>query len=109
MRTENTCLLGRSSKGDACHVHRKFFTFFCMLWFIARIDLCVKYFTMQWLQKHNGDEEQNIQCLCEKLQADSEYVQNMCDKFAYAVKHVTMSVLGHIEHMGHANLLNTAA
>jgi hypothetical protein len=109
MRTENTTQLGRSSKGDACHVHRKFFKFFCMLWFIARIDLCVKYFTMQWLQKHNGGEEQNIQCLCEKLQADLVYVQNMCDKFAYAVSHVSASVLSHIEHMGQANMLNTAA
>ena len=107
MRTENTTQLGRSSKGDACHVHRKFFKFFCMLWFIARIDLCVKYFTMQWLQKHNGDEEQNIQYLCEKLQDDTVYVQNMCDKFAHAISHVSASVLSHIEHMGQANLLNT--
>jgi hypothetical protein len=109
MRTENTTQLGRSNKGDACHVHRKFFKFFCMLWFIARIDLCVKYFTMQWLQKHNGDEEQNIQSLCEKLQKDTVYVQNMCDKFAHAVSHVSTSVLSHIDHMGQANLLNTAA
>ncbi|KAJ1476976.1 hypothetical protein T484DRAFT_1750306 [Baffinella frigidus] len=109
MRTENTTQLGRTSKGDACHVHRKFFKFFCMLWFIARIDLCVKYFTMQWLQQHNGGEKQNIQCLCEKLQGDTLYVQNMCDKFAHAVAHVSASVLSHIEHMGQANLLNITA
>lgn len=108
MRTENTTQLGRSNKGDACHVHRKFFKFFCMLWFVARIELCVKYFTIQWLQKHNGSDEQNIQSLCEKLQADTEYVQSFCDKFSHAVTHVSKSVLSHIDHMGHANLLNTA-
>jgi hypothetical protein len=108
MRTDNTTQLGRSSKGDTCHVHRKFFKFFSMLWFIARIDLCVKYFTMQWLQKHNGGEEQNIQCLCEKLQGDVVYVQSMCDKLAHAISHVSVSVLSHMEHMGQANLLNTA-
>lgn len=109
MRTENTTQLGRSNKGDACHVHRKFFKFFCMLWFIARIDLCVKYFTVQWLQTHNNDEEQNIQALCEKLQADSKCVQSICDRFSHAITHVSVSVISHIDHVGHANLLNTEA
>jgi hypothetical protein len=109
MRTENTTQLGRSNKGDACHVHRKFFKFFCMLWFIARVDLCVKYFTVQWLQTHNNEEEQNIQTLCEKFEADSQAVQSMCDRFSHAIAHVSMSVLTHIDHVGHANLLNTDA
>ena len=107
MRTENTTQLGRSNKGDACHVHRKFFKFFCMLWFVARIDLSIKYYTVQWLQIHNKDEEQNIQALCEKFQADSACVQSMCDRFSHAISHVTASITSHIEHVGHANLLNT--
>jgi hypothetical protein len=78
-----------------------------MLWFIARIDLCVKYFTVQWLQTHNSTEEQNIQALCEQFEADSKCVQSMCDRFSHAIAHVSASVLSHIEHVGNANLLNT--
>jgi hypothetical protein len=107
MRTENTTQLGRSNKVESCHVHRKFYKFFCMLWFIARIELCIKYFTMQWLQKNNTGLEQNIQTLCTKLQADTDYIQSICEKFTHATEHVIKSTKMHIEHTGRSTILNT--
>ena len=109
MRTENTTQLGRSNKGETCHVHRKFYKFFCMLWFVARIELCVKYFTIQWLHKHNGTVEHNIQVLCEMLNADTGYMDSLCQKFSHALHHVSNSVVAHIHHMGRTNLIDTSA
>jgi hypothetical protein len=109
MRTENTTQLGRSNKGDPCHVHHKFYKFFCMLWFVTRIELCIKYFTLQWLQKHNSEIEQNIQVLCERFEADTEYIQAMSDKFSQATHHVATSVLTHLEHTSRGSMLNTSS
>ena len=106
MRTENTTQLGRSNKGDVCYVHRKFHAFFTMLWFVARFELCIKYATTQWLQHNNNTSDGKIQILCEKLQNDESFIQNICQSILHATQHVTDSVIMHIKRMGCGSMLN---
>jgi hypothetical protein len=106
MRTENTTQLGRSNKGEVCYVHRKFHVFFTMLWFIARFELCIKYATIQWLQQNNVTPTQNIQKLCEKLQNDVSFTNNMCRSILHATQHVTDSVIMHVKRVGPGTMLN---
>jgi hypothetical protein len=109
MRTENTTQLGRSNKGEVCYVHRKFHGFFTMLWFIARFELCIKYATIQWLQRNNATANHNIQQLCEKLQTDPSFTKNICRSILHATQHVTDSVIMHIKRTGRGTMLNVNA
>jgi hypothetical protein len=105
MRTENTTQIGRSNKGDICHVHRKFHIFFTMLWFISRFELCIKYATLQWLQENNSSVN-NIQTLCEKLQKDQSFTESISKSIIMATQHVTDSIIMHVQRMGRGSMLH---
>jgi hypothetical protein len=107
MRTDKIVAFGKTSKGDVCYVHQKFHDFFCKLWFLARIDICIKQFTEFWCQVRADRclKGNDYKGLCAQLQADDECVNTFCQYFIASMQHVEKSLTTHVENCNATNLL----
>jgi len=107
MRTDKIVSIGKSSKGDVCFVHKKFHDFFCRLWFLARIDICVKQFTNLWCQERADKtlKSGDFKGLCKQLKEDHDFVDLFCQYFASSVDHVEKSLVNNVAYCNSNNLL----
>lgn len=108
MRTDKIVSIGKSSKGDVCFVHQKFHEFFCRLWFLARIDICIKQFTTLWCQVRADKslKSSDYKSLCEQLKEDHEFVDTFCRYFVSSMDHVENSLVKHRTHCSENTLLH---
>ena len=108
MRTDKIVSIGKSSKGDVCFVHQKFHNFFCRLWFLARIDICVKQFTNLWCQERADKtlKTGDFKGLCAQLKEDHDFVNLFCQYFATSIDHVEKSLTQNVTHCNSTDLLN---
>jgi hypothetical protein len=109
MRTDKIVCIGKSSKGDVCFVHQKFHGFFCKLWFLARIEVCIKQFTQLWCQVRADKnlKPTDYKGLCSQLKNDHEFVNKLCQYFITSIQHVQKSLTQHIEQCSTKTLLKT--
>ena len=108
MRTDKIVAIGKSSKGDVCFVHQKFHNFFCRLWFLARIDICIKQFTILWCRDRADKslKSSDYKSLCQQLKDDHEFVNLFCQYFVTSMDHVETSLIQHATHCSQYTLLH---
>ena len=109
MRTDKIISIGKSSKGDVCFVHQKFLDFFSRLWFLARIDICIKQFTTLWcnVRADKSLKQTDYKSLCEQLREDTDFVDAFCQYFMTSMDHVEQSLIQHISYCSEHTILHS--
>ena len=91
--TDYSIDLTRNSKGaPECHVHPRFWHFFVMLWFVAKVEYVARACTKQWAEQHRG-EDKDYTRLCKLFEAENAgLAAQLHGVFVKSVSYVSRSV-----------------
>ena len=86
--------LSRNCKNSSdVHVHLRFWHFFILLWFTAKIEYVIRSCTKQWMEGNASQPGEGMTALCERFrEMNHDLVQQMAQLFKMALDYVNNSI-----------------